>query len=126
MDECQLKHLCYNCDEKYFPGHKCKEHKLFMVVTKDISEEYVVLSPVEELPPPSDLTPPSDPPYIDPMISLNSLNGFSAPQTLKLIGYIKNRKFIILVDSGSTHNFIHPTFPKKSISTSVPSIIFKS
>jgi hypothetical protein len=41
------------------------------------------------------------------MISLNSLNGFSAPQTLKLIGYIKNRKVIILVDSGSTHNFIH-------------------
>jgi hypothetical protein len=62
---------------------------------------------VEELPPPSDLTPPSDPPDVDPMISLNSLTGFSAPQTLKLIDYIKNRKFIILVDSGSTHNFIH-------------------
>jgi hypothetical protein len=26
---------------------------------------------------------------------------------LNLIGYIKNRKVIILVDSGSTHNFIH-------------------
>jgi hypothetical protein len=24
MDERQLKGLCYNCDEKYFPGHKCK------------------------------------------------------------------------------------------------------
>jgi hypothetical protein len=24
MDECQLKGLCYNCDEKYFLGHKCK------------------------------------------------------------------------------------------------------
>jgi hypothetical protein len=41
------------------------------------------------------------------VISLHALTGFSAPQTLKLIGYIKNRKFIILVDSGSTHNFIH-------------------
>jgi len=38
---------------------------------------------------------------------LNSLTGFFAPQTLKLIGYIKHRKVIILVDSGSTHNFIH-------------------
>jgi hypothetical protein len=25
MVECQLKGLCYNCDEKYFLGHKCKE-----------------------------------------------------------------------------------------------------
>jgi hypothetical protein len=41
------------------------------------------------------------------MILLNSLNGFSSPQTIKLIGYIKHQKFIILIDSGNTHNFIH-------------------
>jgi hypothetical protein len=29
------------------------------------------------------------------------------PQTLKLIGYIKHHKVIVLIDSGSTHNFIH-------------------
>jgi hypothetical protein len=33
--------------------------------------------------------------------------GFSTPQTLKLIGYINHWKVIILVDSESTHNFIH-------------------
>jgi hypothetical protein len=33
--------------------------------------------------------------------------GFSAPQTLKLIGYIKHYKVIVLIDSGNTHNFIH-------------------
>jgi hypothetical protein len=38
---------------------------------------------------------------------LNALTSFSAPQTLKLIGYTKNRKVIILIDSGNTHNFIH-------------------
>jgi hypothetical protein len=62
---------------------------------------------VEEIPPPSDLTPPSYPPDVDLVISLNALTSFSTPQTLKLIGYIKNRKFIILLDGGSTHNFIH-------------------
>jgi hypothetical protein len=107
MVECQLKGLCYNCDEKYFPGHKCKEQKIFMAMSEDIFEEDVVLLPMEELPPPYDLTPPSDPLDIDLVISLNSLTRFSAPQTLKLIGYIKNRKVIILVDNGSTHNFIH-------------------
>jgi hypothetical protein len=62
---------------------------------------------VSESPETTDITPPSDPPEVEPVISLNSLTGFSAPQTLKLIGYIKNRKVIILVDSGSTHNSIH-------------------
>ena len=107
MVEHQLKGLFYNCDDKYFLGHKCKEQNIFMAVIEDISKEYVVVPPVEELPPPSDLTPPSYPPYVDLVISLNALTSFSTPQTLKLIVYIKNRKFIILLDGGSTHNFIH-------------------
>jgi hypothetical protein len=49
MDECQLKGLCYNCDEKYFPGHKCKEQKLFMAISKDVPEEDVIVPIVEEL-----------------------------------------------------------------------------
>jgi hypothetical protein len=58
-------------------------------------------------PEPTDITPPSNPPEVEPTISLNSLAGFSSPQTLNIIGYIKHRKVIILVDSGSTHNYIH-------------------
>jgi hypothetical protein len=105
--EHQLKGLCYNCDEKYFPGHKCKEQKLFMAISEDISEEDVETPLVSESPEIIDITPPSDPPEVEPIISPNALTRFSAPQTLKLIGYIKHRKVIILVDSGSTHNFIH-------------------
>jgi hypothetical protein len=89
MDERKIKGLCYNCDDKYFPGHDDDT------------------SPTPESPETSEINPPSDPPAEEPIISLNALTGFSTPQTLKLIGYIKNRKFIILVDSGSTHNFIH-------------------
>jgi hypothetical protein len=107
MVQCQLKGLCYNCDEKYFPGHKCKEQNLFMAISEDISEEDVETPLVSESPETTDITPPSDPPEVEPVISLNALTGFSAPQTLKLISYIKHRKVIILVDSGSTHNFIY-------------------
>jgi hypothetical protein len=64
MDERQLKGLCYNCDDKYFPSHKCKEQNIFMAVTEDLFEEDVV-PPMEELPLPSDLTPPSDPLEVD-------------------------------------------------------------
>jgi hypothetical protein len=107
MDERQLKGLCYNCDDKYFSRHKCKENNLFMAISEDVSEEDVEAPLVSESPKPTDITPPSDPPEVEPIISLNALTGFSTPQTLKLIGYIKHRKVIILVDSGSTHNFIH-------------------
>jgi hypothetical protein len=62
---------------------------------------------VVELPEPTNITPPLDPPEVESIISLNALIGFSAPQTLKLIGYIKHQKVIILIDSGNTHNFIH-------------------
>jgi hypothetical protein len=62
---------------------------------------------VSKSPETTDITPPSDPPEVKPVISLNALTGFSTPQNLKLIGYIKHRKVIILVDSGITHNFIH-------------------
>jgi hypothetical protein len=107
MAEHQLKGLCYNCDDKYFLGHKCKEQNLFMAISEDISEEDVETPLVFESPEITDITPPSDPLKVELIISLNALTSFSAPQTLKLIGYIKHRKVIILVDSGSTHNFIH-------------------
>jgi hypothetical protein len=107
MVERQLKGLCYNCNEKYFPGHKCKEQNLFMAIFEDISEEDVDTPLVSESPEIIDITPPLDPPEVEPIISLNALTGFSTPQTLKLIDYIKHQKVIILVDSGSTHNFIH-------------------
>jgi hypothetical protein len=78
-----------------------------MAISEDISEEDVETPLVSESPETTDITPPSDPPEVEPVISLNDLTSFSAPQTLKLISYIKHRKVIILVDSGSTHNFIH-------------------
>jgi hypothetical protein len=107
MVERQLKGICYNCDDKYFPSHKCKKQNLFMAISKDISEEDIETPLVSESPETPDITPPSNPLKVEPVISLDALTGFSTPQTLKLIGYIKHQKVIILVDSGNTHNFIH-------------------
>ena len=57
----QLKGLCYNCDDKYFPGHKCKEQKIFMAISEDVSKEYVEAPLVSVSPEPIDITPPSGP-----------------------------------------------------------------
>ena len=42
-----------------------------------------------------------------PRISLYYLSRFSTPHTLKWIGYIKQKKIIVLIYNGITHNFIH-------------------
>jgi hypothetical protein len=72
MVERQLKGLCYNCDDKYFPRHKCKELKLFMSILEDVSEEDVEAPLVSVSPKPIDMTPPSDPPKVEATISLNA------------------------------------------------------
>jgi hypothetical protein len=90
MVECQLKGLYYNCDEKYFPGHKCKEQNIFMAIFEDIPEEDVDTPLVPESPEITNINPPSDPLEVEPIISINALIDFSAPQTLKLISYIKH------------------------------------
>jgi len=35
------------------------------------------------------------------------LTRITTPQTLNIAGHIKKKKVIVLIDSGSTHNFIH-------------------
>jgi hypothetical protein len=39
-------------------------------------------------------------------ISIHALVGLLAPQTLNIVGYIKKKKVIVLIDLDSTHNFI--------------------
>jgi hypothetical protein len=39
-------------------------------------------------------------------IYVHALASFSAPQTLKIGGYIKKKRVVVLIDSGSTHKFI--------------------
>ena len=44
---------------------------------------------------------------MSPTISCNALVGIITAQTLKIEGNIKNKMVVVLIDSGSTHNFIH-------------------
>ena len=108
-DERRKQGLCYYCDDKYSPGHKCKEPKFFQIDVTDnnSSEEAPPLGgpedEVEEIQKDNEL--PATPK--EPVISLHALAGIYAPQTLKIRGFIKNRRVVVLIDSGSTHNFIH-------------------
>ena len=44
---------------------------------------------------------------MNPTISYNALTGITTPQTLTIEGHIKKKNVIVLIDLGSTNNFIH-------------------
>jgi hypothetical protein len=46
----------------------------------------------------------------EPEISLNAITGTPSPKTMQLIGFLKHHKVIVLIDSGSTHNFVDSKF----------------
>jgi hypothetical protein len=79
MVEHQLKGLFYNCDEKYFPGYKCKEHKLFMDISEYFSNEDVEVYSEAKLHQTYNLSPPDDSPKFEPLVSLNDLTIFYSP-----------------------------------------------
>ena len=105
MVERRKQGLCYYCDEKYSPEHKCKEPKLFQIGATDhsSSEEAPPLEEPEE----EEEDNQHDNVPEETVISFHTLAGISSPQTLKIRGFIKHCPVVVLIDSGSTHNFIH-------------------
>jgi hypothetical protein len=100
LEERKAKGLCFNCDSKYSKGHKCGEKKLFYIDCEEEEEQ-------EQEPSQDENVEAISSEELTPTISCNALVGISTPQTLKIEGYIKKKKVIVLIDSSSTHNFIH-------------------
>lgn len=104
--------MCYYCDEKYSPGHKCKEPRFFQI--DDIHHNSSEQAPPFEGPEEEDEdNQPNNELLATPeelVISLHALAEISSPQTLKIKGFIKHRLLVVLIDGGSTHNIIHQRF----------------
>ncbi|MCI13743.1 hypothetical protein A2U01_0034863, partial [Trifolium medium] len=105
---------CYNCDEKFVQGHKCR--KQFHLLIADLEPDDNPPEPLQMLVPysePLQLTD-LDPQISDPaQISLHALMGHTIPQTLKVLGHISKSPVMVLIDSGSTHNFIQDRVAKQ-------------
>lgn len=82
--------LCFLCEEKWFKGHKCKEKKDFLcwLQMRSIVMCWIGKKTSESF-----------------SISLQALSGIAQYSTMKLRGIVQEKPLIILVDSGSTHNF---------------------
>jgi predicted aspartyl protease len=57
--------------------------------------------------------PNTEPEEAMPKISLATITGIAQPQTLKLRGHVKKENVTILVDTGSTHNFMDINVARK-------------
>nr|GMC77790.1 Transposon Ty3-G Gag-Pol polyprotein [Ipomoea batatas] len=112
------KGLCFHCDQKYSPGHRCRGPFLLLVGTDDAD---ATEADVQEVEPDS-----SGGEVVTGDISmLNTLAGPGSPRSLRLMGKINKQSCLVLIDSGSTHNFIHPTFTEKLQLATTPIKPFK-
>ncbi|XP_014519802.1 uncharacterized protein LOC106776848 [Vigna radiata var. radiata] len=96
------KGLCFTCDEKYFPDHKClNKQYLFLQIVDD---ENLQVEP-EPPDPNSQLDPMSN---LEHHLSFNALKGSSGVGTMRFQGSIHGMRIQVLLDSGSSDNFLQP------------------
>ncbi|KAD4585120.1 hypothetical protein E3N88_22721 [Mikania micrantha] len=87
--------LALECDDKYGPGHRCKTGTLKVLEAEEETEEPLAT----ELPPHADQEETAE-------ISLHTILGKPHPTTMKVTGKLHSTEVLILIDGGSTHNFI--------------------
>ncbi|GAA0175667.1 hypothetical protein LIER_44002 [Lithospermum erythrorhizon] len=95
MLDIKQKNLCYNCDQTYTSGHRCKNRTLYMIMSEAEEAE------ITEQPDPIESTH-----LIDlsspPKVSLNTISGFLPSSTFILQGHTQSQLLHILIDTGPT------------------------
>ncbi|GAV57557.1 RVP_2 domain-containing protein [Cephalotus follicularis] len=83
------KGLCFNCDEKFSAGHRCKGRMSLLLLEGELDDS-VVAEVLDSA----------------PTISLHAFLGDDSPHTMRLKSIVNGKAICILIDGGSTHNFI--------------------
>jgi hypothetical protein len=101
MDERQQKGLCYTWDAKWTRGHVCAARKLFILEAVEGDEGELVKNPDQLEEDPGEF-------FLEEFleISLNVITGSPNPKTMRVVGLLRFHQVVILIDSGSTHNFV--------------------
>ncbi|KAG6402647.1 hypothetical protein SASPL_134849 [Salvia splendens] len=93
------KGLCWYCDERWAPGHSCKRNFLAYMGTDD---------DIQEIDPPTDVDQDEVDLITDDISHVHSIDGLVRSKSISLIGDIRSTTVRVLVDTGSSHDFIHP------------------
>ena len=84
----RVEGLCFNCPEKFTPGH-LKHCTMKGIYLMELDDDFVQVDDAD-----------SDG---EPEISMHALTGIHAGDTMHLMTKIADRSLRALVDSGSTH-----------------------
>ncbi|GJW13110.1 retrotransposable element Tf2 [Tanacetum coccineum] len=109
IEDKRSKGLCFYCDQKYFPRHKCSGQVFLLEVIVDNKDQEGNSIELEECLEEEIVweQEPVGEGIVNPQISLNAITGVYNYQTMRVMGYVKKSELHILVDSGSTHNFLN-------------------
>lgn len=84
--------LCYHCDDKWSPGHRCKSRLHLLLANEDVLPEATDDTETHST--------------LISQISLNAMEGSPTPQTFRLFGSVNRHRVVILVDGGNSHNIV--------------------
>lgn len=104
LREKREKGLCYNCDQKWNTSHKCRSKFLLLLGTDDNETEGEIVDPCLA----ATIDSGEDALVTADISSLNALAGQGNPRSLRIFGEINKHAVQVLIDSGSTHNFVKP------------------
>jgi len=91
--------LCYNCDEKFFPGPRCTSSRFLLL----LDDPDTTTKPTEQPSPSDDYTT-----TLHFHLSPQAISGTISPKTLKFTGLIHNLSITVLIDSSTSHNILEP------------------
>lgn len=99
------KGLCYWCDDQFLLNHKCPNHQIMMLQFDDTEED---TNPEPERTQLARTNPEPDLTTDDHHLSLNAMKGTNNTGILRFTGQIGQISVQVLVDRGSSHNFLQP------------------
>ena len=112
MEESKKKCLCYNCDKKWGPGHKCKNAMLFLLDCMEFMLDVNSGVHITELDEGSgnsvsDYSLNCQESSVEEAgITFYTLSGTCTSGTMRVMGKVKHKSMVIFIYSGSTHSFV--------------------
>lgn len=101
--ERRAKGMCFNCDEKYSTMQDCNGRFFILIVNNDDVDCEVSNNPYQMEKIAHKMVLSGD------VSNLNSIAGQNNPRTLQEVGKFIGNELLILINSGSMHNFVQPT-----------------
>ncbi|XP_011013834.1 PREDICTED: uncharacterized protein LOC105117775 [Populus euphratica] len=96
-------------ENKPGPGYKCGGPRIFLIEEVDEEVEEKTCAPEDLI----DLGEPPEEGNEDIGISLHAIIGSPNPKTMRVEVKLSGHNFVALIDTGSTHNFIHPRVARR-------------